>query len=299
MSGYAVLKLALALLGMLVLGLEVYRGRRGRDANRVLLAGAMLATLVYFAPGFSRGGFVHRWEMFHYYLGAKYQPELGYERLYTCVVTVDVADAVPGARSRRVRDLRDDTLTTGERLIATSPPCEPSFTAARWHEFRDDVRTFRRQSGTRRFWEGMGQDHGYNPPPLWTLMGGSLARLASPSLGFLTALATLDVALMVGAVALLAWGFGPRVALVSGLFWGTQAASDFAWTGGGFLRQDWLFCAVAALALSRRGRPFPAGAAFVTAALLRVFPALLGVGVAVWMVRRVLERRTLSSEQWR
>lgn len=298
-SGLAVLKLCVALVALSVLGAEVLRGRRGRDANRLLLACAILAAGAYFTPAFERGAFVHRWEMFHYYLGAKYAPELGYERLYTCVVAVDVADGVRGARTRRVRDLRTDVLTTGERLLATSAPCRESFGSARFAEFERDVRLFRHDSGGRRAWEAMGQDHGYNPPPLWTLVGGTLARLGPPTTGFLTLLASFDLCLMAGAVALLAWGFGARVAMLAVIFWGTQAASDFGWTGGGFLRQDWLFFAVAALALLRKRRPFWAGAALATTALLRLFPGVLAAGLAVFVVRRLLVRRELSGEQRR
>ena len=298
-SGLALLKLSIALVAMLVLGAEVLRGRRGRDSNRLLLACAVLAAGAYFAPGLERGAFVHRWEMFHYYVGAKYHAEVGYERLYTCVLAVDVADGVQGARERRVRDLRTDTLTTGEKLLGSSAPCEESFTPVRWAEFERDVRAFRRQSGSRRYWEAMGQDHGYNPPPLWTLVGRSLASLAPPTPRTLTLLASLDVVLMGGAVLLLAWGFGTRVAMLAVIFWGTQAASDFGWTGGGFLRQDWLFFVLAALALLRRGRPFWAGAALAVSGLLRVFPAALAVGLGVLVLRRLLVRREVSTEHRR
>jgi hypothetical protein len=298
-SGLAVLKLCVALFAMLVLGVEVRNGRRGRDTHRLLFVCAALAAGAYFAPGLERGAFVHRWEMFHYYLGAKYAPELGYERLYSCVVTVDAGDEVRGARSRRVRDLRTDVLTSGERLLASSPPCAASFAPARFEAFRNDVRAFRRLSGGRSTWEAMGQDHGYNPPPLWTLVGGSLTRLGPPTPGLLAFLSCLDLGLMAGAVAWLVWGFGARVAMLAVIFWGTQAASDFGWTGGGFLRQDWLFLALAALALLRRGRPFWAGAALASAALLRLFPAALGVGLAVWMLRTLLVRRELGAEQRR
>jgi len=294
MPGLAVFKLALALTAMFALGKEVLARRRSPDARRILVTCAVLSAVAYFAPAFERDGFVHRWEMFHYYLGAKYQPELGYERLYTCVVAVDVADNVPGARTRHVRDLRNDALTTGDALLRSSPVCESTFSAARWSAFREDVRAFRRQSGSRRFWQSMSKDHGYNPPPHWTAVGGSLARLAPPTPRFLALLASLDVLLMAGAVALLAWGFGARVASVAVIFWGTQAASDFAWTGGGYLRQDWLFCAVLALACLRQKRPFSGGAALAAAALLRLFPALLVTGVVVGAARGLIANGQLS-----
>ena len=49
--------------------------------------------------------FYHRWEFFHYYLGSKYDRELGYERLYHCAA---VAQADSGqANEVRARKLRD------------------------------------------------------------------------------------------------------------------------------------------------------------------------------------------------
>jgi hypothetical protein len=107
-------------------------------------------------------------------------------------------------------------------------------------------------------------------------------------------LALIDPVLMVGALALLGWAFGGRVAWLATVFWGTQAPSAFSWTGGAFLRQDWLFLVVLSIALLRKRHFFWAGAALMWAATLRVFPVLLfagpGIvmGAACWRSRRWL-----------
>ncbi|HEY3500664.1 MAG TPA: hypothetical protein VGK73_38490, partial [Polyangiaceae bacterium] len=190
----------------------------------------------------------------------------------------DDADGIRNVRTRRMRDLRTDGLTTPAATLADPGLCHDHFSTARWTEFAGDVREFRRATKARRHWENMQRDHGYNPPPVWTLIGRSLASLAPPTPAFLGFLASLDLALIAAALALLGWAFGARIALTAAIFWATQAPSDFGWTGGGFLRQDWLFCVIAALALLRKRRPALAGAALATAALLRLFPALLFVG---------------------
>jgi hypothetical protein len=111
-------KLLAALAAAALIGAEVLNGARARRTERCLVACAVLAAAAYFAPIAERGGLVHRWEMFHYYLGAKYQPELGYERLYACVTEVDAEDGVRNARERRVRDLHTDVLVTGAEALA-------------------------------------------------------------------------------------------------------------------------------------------------------------------------------------
>lgn len=289
-------KLLAALAAAALIGAEVLNGARARRTERCLVACAVLAAAAYFAPIAERGGLVHRWEMFHYYLGAKYQPELGYERLYACVTEVDVEDGVRNARERRVRDLHTDVLVTGAEALARAGSCERALGPARFAAFHSDVRAFRRLFGTRARWEPLFHDHGYNPPPLWTLLGRKLASLHAPTLGFLTLLASLDPLLMAASIALLGWGFGRRVALLAIIFWGTQAPADFAWTGGGFLRQDWLFFAIAAVAFAKRERPALAGAALVTAALLRLFPAVLLFGLGVSVLAASVRRRTLAPE---
>jgi hypothetical protein len=298
-SALAAAKVAIALIAAVVLATEVLRREPMRFAHLVLVSCAVLATAAYFVPAAGRARFVHRWEMFHYYLGAKYQPELGYERLYACVTEADVADGIRNARERRVRDLHTDQLTTGEEALARAGSCEHALGPARFAAFHEDVKAFRHLTGSRRLWEPMLEDHGYNPPPLWTVLGRALASMHRPTPGFLTLLAGIDLLLMVGAVALLGWGFGGRIALLAAIFWGTQAPADFSWVGGGFLRQDWLFCAVAGLALLRRGRPGWAGAALVTAALLRLFPAVLLVGLGVTVLSSALRRRSVSAEHRR
>ena len=51
--------------------------------------------------------YYHRHELYHYYLGSKYNRELGYVRLYECTVVAEV-DLGRGAemKKREIRDLR-------------------------------------------------------------------------------------------------------------------------------------------------------------------------------------------------
>src|SRR5205085_3448983 len=138
----------------------------------------------------------------------------------------------------------------------------------------------------RKAWEQAQLDHGYNPPPLWTATWGKLTGLVPVSLRHLQLLAAGDLALMLGLLMVLGWAFGWRVAAVAAVFWGTQAASEVGWTGGGLGRQDWLFLCAAGIALLRRRHFGAGGAALALAGLLRVFPVLLLAGAGLVCLSR-------------
>lgn len=259
------------------------RARRG--AGAVLVACAVLSAGAYFQFGHLPAGFVHRWEMFHYFVGSKYHAELGYERLYQCAAVADAEDGIHSSARRQIRDLASDDARPARDVVAHPEACRGQFTAARWSEFKHDVRFFRRGLG-RKAWAQAQLDHGYNPPPLWSATWGKLAELVPVSVWHLQLLAAVDLALMAGVLASLGLSFGWRTAALGAVFWGTQAASEFGWTGGGFARQDWLFLCVAGLSLVHRQKFGWGGAALALAGLLRLFPLLLLVGPSVvWLAR--------------
>ncbi|WP_218060812.1 hypothetical protein, partial [Aeromonas sp. EERV15] len=74
------------------------------------------------------------------------------------------------------------------------------------------------------------------------------------------------------------WAFGWRVFSVAAIFWGCQPSAPFYWTGGAFLRQDWLFYLVLSACLIRKRYLKLAGASMVYAGLLRVCPDLPVIG---------------------
>jgi len=94
--------------------------------------------------------------------------------------------------------------------------------------------------------------------------------------------------------------FGWRTAAVAAVFWGTNGLEGYDWTGGTFLRQDWLVAFVVGIACLRRRRRVAAGALFATSAWLRVFPAIpiaaLGAArlVAAWRARSTAPLRSLA-----
>jgi hypothetical protein len=299
MNDASLAKLCLALAAALLVGWGAWLSATGRaHAQRRLrdVALALLGCAAFLGwwnfLRFHGPGFVHGHDLFNYYVGSKYFPELGYGRLYECIAVADL-EAGLGARvaRRTITDL-DTYLPRDTAAIRADPGrCKRHFSPERWIEFGRDLDWFRARIPPER-WEATQLDHGYNATPVWTLIGGGLASLGPASAERIFALALLDPLLMLGAWAAVAWAFGWRATCLAVVYWGTNHPANFSWTGGAFLRDDWLAASLVGLALLRRGLPAGAGALFGLAASLRVFPAawLLGPGLAA-LARGVRERR--------
>ncbi len=292
-------QLTLALLGMLLLAWGCWLERRGRSGtarafrDRALAALAILGLAAYLIlGGLARGQFLHVGDTYHYYVGSKYFPELGYEWLYDCTA---VADAESGLRhdvaTRMVTDLRTNEPINTLEILTHPETCQHRFSPARWAAFQHDVAWFRARVDLHG-WHRIQRDHGYNATPVWNALGHVLTNLAPASDLQITCLVLLDPVLLAAVFLLLAWGFGWRVSAIAALTLGTFYPSQFAWTGGAFLRFDWLFCVVAGLCALRKGRPLLGGAALAYAALLRLFPTVLFVGPALAALDHLRRTRT-------
>jgi hypothetical protein len=294
--------------------------------KRFVGVGLGVAAIVAYFNGFRFGypKYYHRWDQFHYYMGAKYFPEMGYDGLYRCALIaqdelglvtytnedtgrqlrLDMSKEVRHA-DKKIRNLGgDNLLMPASEVLAHPEICRPGpggegsgaipaegrahFTPARWEQFKADVQFFRIASD-KGYWEDMQKDHGYNPPPVWTIMGRFWAELQPASTRYLQLLASFDIAYLLGMFTALWWAFGWRVFAVGAIFWGCQASAPFYWTGGAFLRQDWLFFLVLAACLARKRWYKLAGASMVYAGLLRIFPGLAVVGwlavAGIYLVR--------------
>jgi hypothetical protein len=294
---------------------EGHRLRRNRPVSEaskrfVGLLLAAVAILCYF-NGFkyTYPPYWHHSDLYHYYMGAKYFPELGYDGLYRCTAvaqdqlgTVAWKHEATGQRFRldmssevrrpekKIRNLGGDNLLVPLGDLLEHPGrCTFRFSPQRWDAFKDDVAFFRIVAD-KAYWEGMQQDHGYNPPPAWTILGSFFSNLRPASARYMRVLAGLDMIYLAGAFAMVWWAFGWRVFAVAVIFWGCQAAAPASWTAGAFLRQDWFFCLIASACLARRRWFKLAGASIVYAGLLRVFPILIVVGwltvAGAYLIRR-------------
>lgn len=290
---------AVAVLALLAVGWSALAWRFPRLESRrwrrpLLGAAALLAVLAWTNfLNFRHPLFVHHWELFHYYVGAKYFDELRYTRLYDCAVAAEAEGADPAAiGARRIRDLRTNRLVFAREAVEQAEACRARFTPARWASFRTDLATFAFAMGAEQ-WANSQQDHGFNATPVWTLGGLAIASVVPARPGNLALLATLDLVLLAAGFLLVLRTFGFEAACVAAIYFGLNGLARFTWTGGAFLRYDWLFAAVAGVSALKAGRPFLGGAALAWSALLRVFPGCLLAGLAAGAVARAVTARSM------
>ncbi len=286
-----VLRIGLAMTGALLLIYEIRARRMAvRISERTRRRFAWFLTILafftffdFFNPNVRYSEYYHRHEFYHYYLGSKYFKEVGYTRLYECTLVAEVENGRRDqVKDREFRDLSVNLIKPiSQTYILTDPDqCKKHFTKERWETFRKEIDWFYR-SAAGSYWEGMQKDHGYNPPPVWTMTGKFFGSFGQADDGFFKILASIDVVLHAAIILLFYWAFGWRTMAVAAVFWGANAPADFYWTGGAFLRQDWLFLLVAALCCARRRYFVLAGFALTWSALLRIFP---GIFVAGWAI---------------
>ncbi len=283
------LTLSLGAFAVIAWGYYLAAQKRGRDfqllRDRLLVALGVSAGLGYANFGHLHfNNFIHTWDTYHYYIGAKYFPEVGYDRMYECSITADSEDFDPARlakmrEQRIVTNLRTNIMEkVGETVLLRPEYCKSHFTPERWVEFKKDIAFFRARVNGQR-WEEIHHDHGYNASPVWTLFGNLITNTGTATLDQVTFVDLFDPLYLALMAAMLWWAFGPRVFAVAMLMLGCNWASRFFyWTGGALLRHDWLFYTVAVVCLLRKGRPFMAGVAMAYAALLRLFPGLLLIG---------------------
>ena len=259
-------------------------------ADRALVLLAALAFVSWWhVGGLKFGTAFHRWEFFHYYLGAKYSPELEYTRLYDCTAAAEAEDdPSPNLLSRRTRNLRTNVLEQGSPAARDPELCRSRFTPARWQEFKHDALWFRREA--RGDWLKMQVDHGYNATPVWNAAGHLLTNTGPASKRQMVALALIDPVLIATMWIVVWWAFGWRAMAVAVIFWGTNFPAKYFYLGASFLRSDWLVMSVIGIALAKRGYLMLAGAALGWSTLLRIFPGFLTSGAALKLLQRPVWR---------
>ena len=250
---------------------------KGKFRRAILAVLGFVAFLTYFNFGyFHFNNFIHGHDTFHYYIGSKYSRELSYDRLYECVAVAD--SEVPTLRRRvelrKLTNLRTNVVETTADILSHPERCKQHFSPERWQSFHNDLTYFRTLENARR-WDDAQLDHGYNATPVWNIAGFLLSNLAPASPTQIYILNSLDpIYLSIGCL-MIAWAFGWRALAVALLVFATNFPSRFYWTGGAFLRWDWLFWMIASVCLLKKDRPVAAGLALAYSALLRIFPIFL------------------------
>jgi hypothetical protein len=265
--------------------------RRTRDGALAVLG--LVGFLSFWNFGhFHFDHYIHIWEHYHYYIGAKYAPELGYGRLYDCTAAADLADGMrTKVVKRRIRDLAvTNELGSSAAIVADPTRCTKHFTPARWDEFRKDIRFFRGQFSSDR-WDESQNDHGYNGTPVWGILGRTVADFGDVNLRKIQIVAWIDSVLLTLAWVVVWWAFGWRAACVAALYWGFNFPARFYWNGGSFLRYDYFLWLAVGICMLKKNWHFAGGMALTYATLLRVFPGFVVAALILKALARMVRLR--------
>jgi hypothetical protein len=279
------------------IGVLLWR-RRGKVEGEK--AGAALGLLALLAAGascnffqFHGGRFTHFGENFHYQLGAKYFPELGYDGLYEASVAAQAESAPRLPLPRVIRDLRTNTMEPVRAVDEHREAVLRRFTPERWRAFVADHAMFLAPKFSRTL-NDIRLDHGYNPTPTWTFVGRLFNSWLSLNDSTVPLLALLDWLILGVMFVVVFRTYGSAVGATALILFGAGYAWRYAWVGGAFLRYDWLAAIVVGACMLKRRRFAAAGALLAYAASVRLFPVLLLVGVAAVAVRDLVRRSGFS-----
>ena len=291
---FAILAAAMAVVSVgLYLKKRNGESRSARVGDYILVGLGALALLSYvnFKPFSAQPNY---WDMFHYYVGSKYFPEIGYTRLYACVARAEAESDDPAisnaAEKRTIRDLETNNLVPAQTYFFDDTFCKSRFSASRWNAFKNDIGFFR--THLEDLWDLAQVDHGFNPSPVWILAGEAISSRVALSDTAMRGIVQIDVALLFGSVACLIWAFGLPTAAFAVIASTASGGTDWSWVGGGMLRLDWFFMAVISVCAMKRKHYWLAGAALGYAAVLRVFPAVFALGPCVGLFYAGYKRQT-------
>jgi len=274
-------------------GLQPAAGTRLRQARIYLLALACVAGALnyyrYDSAAFTEVG--DYYDITYYYLNSKYFDELGYYELYRAILLADEDNQGRLRGIRSVRDLHDYKTKSRATLMADTAELRARFTEARWAAFKHDADYVVRMKGASTLGYFF-KDHGYNPPPTWTLVGGMFSKLTPVE--HLKWITSIDTVLMLLAFGLVWRTFGLEAMLLGLLFMTTTLSGRWPVLGQALLRFDWLAACIAAMCCLHRGRSAWAGGLLAYAALSRIFPAIFFFAPLVMFARDAMRERRIG-----
>jgi hypothetical protein len=223
------------------------------------------------------GGMIHEWEQFHFYLGAKYQVEVGWFDLYKAAIIADRESTHILDGMRETRDIATFEVVSIDQALADAPRVRAKFTDARWAEFKSD---WAQMVSTPIGWHRVLMDHGNSNSPAWALIAHPIAELVSLSKFNQTLIGLIDMLLMAVMWFFIFKTFGERPALIALIVWAAMPIV-FDYLSGSFLRWDWIFCLGMAICFMKKEKWATAGAFFGFAVATKLFPLFFGVGLGI------------------
>ncbi len=291
MTLYQGILLGRILLLVALAGLLFTLARRGviSRRHRVLIFAVLVGALASYAnfgilhPNQSgyRPGHIHYYDAFHYFMGAKYLPELGYSGLYEATLAAGRELGAFGG----IRYIRDLTTYVPRPTATVAPePIRARFEKARWEAFKRDLAFFGPRIDA---WPELLVDRGYNDPPPRALLLHLFVGHIPASAPTLALLSSLDYVLMAAAAWAVWRAFGAVPTALTLAFLSLSFFARFDYIGGSLLRWDWIAALLAGAAALARGSGNTAGLLLGYAAAARVFPVLFLIPLAIkWLQAR-------------
>ncbi|HEO70368.1 MAG TPA: hypothetical protein ENN80_03830, partial [Candidatus Hydrogenedentes bacterium] len=159
----------------------------------LLVALAALSVYAYFDFGVypKFGQFMNPHDFYHYYMGAKYSPEVGYLNLYNGTIVADAENHGGRPQAPQVRRMEDYRFESAAQVMRRRDQYRALFSDERWEEFRKDCNYFEQLLGPGR-WRSTVKDKGYNATPVWNMTARLITRFVPtdrpPGVGSLVAL---------------------------------------------------------------------------------------------------------------
>lgn len=267
------------------------RRRRWVTASFTFLALASVAGYFNFGQFRPEGGVVNPWEHFHFFLGSKYLPEIGYDGLYVATLT-SVNERNPGAIvDTEVRDLMTFEMNTAVLYFDEREAIKSRFSPERWSEFDRDVRFLSEQY--RLPMAGILQDHGNTGSPAWAMAARVFTAPFEAGAAVLNAISFVDTILLIVMFGVVRRAFGHRVMCI-GLIVAMLTPRGYLFLGGSILRLDWLFALGMAMSFLKLKRYKISGVFLAWAIASKPFCALFAVALAFRFVWSAWKARTID-----
>ena len=193
---------------------------------------------------------------------------------------------------RLIRDLRTNTIIPVHRVDEQREAVIGRFTPERWRSFVKDHGAFLDPSLIHSLNE-LRLDHGYNPTPTWTFVGRLFNSWLPLDANTIPILALLDWVILGVTFLFVFRTYGGGVGASALILFGVGYPWRYAWVGGGFLRYDWLAAVIIGTCMLKRRRFATAGFLFAYGAAVRLFPALILIGVGAVALRDLVRRTNL------
>jgi hypothetical protein len=292
------LMVSVAVMVLLVLGWFVDRLRSripGRAITGLLIAVAV-ATMAAQSGRKTQELFadneIAEWNVFHYVLGTKYFPELGFHDFYNGMVLADLHDKERFRKVKYVRDLRTNVKIPREDAIRQAEELDlrSRFSDERWEQCKKDLRAIQRHRKNKD-WHGPLNDLGFHPSPAWLVPHLWLLGAVDITRPWVqTALCSSDLWMLLLTLIALGWAFGPRVAALAAI-WLHLYFGNSGILVGGYFHYDWLLWTVFAVCLYKKKHPLAAGVVLAYPAMMRGYPGLLAIHPGMQVVGALLRRK--------